>query len=245
MEDSNKILFSIKGLSKSFGTKDVLMNVSFDIFAGEILCVIGQSGIGKSVLIKHLNGLLEPDKGEILFEGKNVAELKQKDIYSLRKRVAMLFQSGALFDSMNVEENLILPLTEHTKQSKSKIKELVAEHLTLVGMVGIEKLHTSELSGGMKKRVALARAIIQGPEVLLYDEPTTGLDPVISDVINDLILDMNSKYNLTSVVITHDMRSVRKIADRVIMIHEGRIIFDGNIEEIVASTNPVIQQFIS
>ncbi|MDA3885244.1 MAG: ABC transporter ATP-binding protein [Candidatus Delongbacteria bacterium] len=245
MEDSNKILFSIKNLSKSFGTKDVLMNVSFDIFAGEILCVIGQSGIGKSVLIKHLNGLLEPDKGEILFEGKNVAELKQKDIYSLRKRVAMLFQSGALFDSMNVEENLILPLTEHTKQSKSKIKELVAEHLTLVGMVGIEKLHTSELSGGMKKRVALARAIIQGPEVLLYDEPTTGLDPVISDVINDLILDMNSKYNLTSVVITHDMRSVRKIADRVIMIHEGRIIFDGNIEEIEASTNPVIQQFIS
>ncbi|MDA3838403.1 MAG: ABC transporter ATP-binding protein [Candidatus Delongbacteria bacterium] len=245
MEHSNKILFSIKGLSKSFGPKDVLKDVSFDIFEGEILCVIGQSGIGKSVLIKHLNGLLDPDKGKVLFEGKNISDLKHKDIYSLRKRVAMLFQSGALFDSMNVEENLILPLTEHTKLSKSKIKELVAEHLTLVGMAGIEKLHTSELSGGMKKRVALARAIIQGPEVLLYDEPTTGLDPVISDVINDLILNMNSKYNLTSVVITHDMRSVRKIADRVIMIHEGRIIFDGNIKEIEASSDPVIRKFIS
>ncbi|NOR44159.1 MAG: ATP-binding cassette domain-containing protein [Candidatus Delongbacteria bacterium] len=245
MEHSNKILFSIKNLSKSFGTKDVLKDVSFDIFEGEILCVIGRSGIGKSVLIKHLNGLLEPDKGEVTFEGRNILHLNNKDIYSLRKKVAMLFQSGALFDSMSVEENLALPLTEHTNLKLDDVKKEISEKLSLVGMEGIEKLHTSELSGGMKKRVALARAVMQAPEVLLYDEPTTGLDPVISDIINDLILDMNSKYNLTSIVITHDMRSVRKIADRVIMIHEGRIIFDGNIQEIEASADPVIQQFIS
>jgi phospholipid/cholesterol/gamma-HCH transport system ATP-binding protein len=245
MEHSNKILFSIKGLSKSFGPKNVLNDVSFDIFEGEILCVIGRSGIGKSVLVKHLNGLLEPDKGEVLYKGKNIADLKPKDIYSLRKKVAMLFQSGALFDSMTVEENLALPLTEHTEMKKDEIDREISEKLSLVGMEGIEKLHTSELSGGMKKRVALARAIMQTPEVLLYDEPTTGLDPVISDVINDLILDMNTKYNLTSVVITHDMRSARKIADRVIMIHEGRIIFDGNIKGIEASENKVIQEFIS
>lgn len=245
MELDKKIIFSIKHLSKSFGTKNVLKDVSFDIYEGEILCVIGQSGIGKSVLIKHLNGLLEPDKGEILFEGKNVADLKQKDIYSLRKKVAMLFQSGALFDSMNVEENLALPLQEHTEMSAVEIQKNISEKLGLVGMPGIEKLHTSELSGGMKKRVALARAILSEPEVLLYDEPTTGLDPVISDIINDLILDMNSKYNLTSIVITHDMRSVRKIADRVIMIHEGKIIFDGSIPEIEATDDPVIQEFIS
>ncbi|MCK5760877.1 MAG: ATP-binding cassette domain-containing protein, partial [Candidatus Delongbacteria bacterium] len=160
-------------------------------------------------------------------------------------KVAMLFQSGALFDSMSVEENLALPLTEHTDLKLDDIKKEISEKLSLVGMEGIEKLHTSELSGGMKKRVALARAVMQAPEVLLYDEPTTGLDPVISDIINDLILDMNSKYNLTSIVITHDMRSVRKIADRVVMIHEGRIIFDGNIKEIEASDNHIIQEFIS
>ncbi len=245
MEHSNKILFSIQGLSKSFGLKKVLDDISFNIYEGEILCVIGQSGIGKSVLVKHLNGLLEPDKGRVLYEGRNVSDMDQKEINVLRKKVAMLFQSGALFDSMNVEENLALPLTEHTKLKLSDIRKEISEKLILVGMAGTEKLHTSELSGGMKKRVALARAVMQAPEVLLYDEPTTGLDPVISDVINDLILDMNAKYNLTSIVITHDMRSVRKIADRVIMIHEGKIIFDGNIQEIEASQNPVIQKFIS
>ncbi|MBN2790861.1 MAG: ABC transporter ATP-binding protein [Candidatus Delongbacteria bacterium] len=245
MKQDKKIIFTIKDLSKSFGSKDVLKDVSFDIYEGEILCVIGRSGIGKSVLIKHLNGLLEPNKGKVIYNGKNISDLKHSDIYSLRKKVAMLFQSGALFDSMNVEENLALPLLEHTSMKKADITREISEKLSLVGMEGIEKLHTSELSGGMKKRVALARAIMQSPEVLLYDEPTTGLDPVISDIINDLILDMNSKYNLTSIVITHDMRSVRKIADRVIMLHEGRIIFDGNIPEIEAADDLVIQQFIS
>ncbi|MCK5760612.1 MAG: ABC transporter ATP-binding protein [Candidatus Delongbacteria bacterium] len=245
MEHSNKILFSIQGLSKSFGPKKVLEDVSFNIYEGEILCVIGQSGIGKSVLVKHLNGLLEPDKGRVLYEGRNVSDMNAKEINLLRKKVAMLFQSGALFDSMNVEENLALPLIEHSNIKLKDMRKEISEKLRLVGMEGIEKLHTSELSGGMKKRVALARAIMQTPEVLLYDEPTTGLDPVISDIINDLILDMNSKYNLTSIVITHDMRSVRKIADRVIMIHEGRIVFDGNIQDIEASDDPVIQEFIS
>ncbi|MCK4979235.1 MAG: ATP-binding cassette domain-containing protein [Candidatus Delongbacteria bacterium] len=245
MEHTNKILFSIQGLSKSFGHKKVLEDVSFNIFEGEILCVIGQSGIGKSVLVKHLNGLLDPDKGRVLYEGRNVSDMNAKEINLLRKKVAMLFQSGALFDSMNVEENLALPLIEHSNIKLKDMRKEISEKLRLVGMEGIEKLNTSELSGGMKKRVALARAIMQTPEVLLYDEPTTGLDPVISDIINDLILDMNSKYNLTSIVITHDMRSVRKIADRVIMIHEGRIIFDGNIQEIEASEDQIIQKFIS
>lgn len=237
-------IIKIRNLHKSFKNKVVLAGIDLDIFEGERICIIGRSGIGKSVLIKHITRLLDPDDGVVYYKGKNVADFTKEEIFSLRKDVSMLFQSGALFDSMNVEENLSLPLREHTKLSKKEIAEKVAEKLEMIGMPGVQKLRTSELSGGMKKRVGLARSIIMEPKSIMYDEPTTGLDPVMSDIINKLINKLNYDLKMTSIVITHDMNSVRVISDRIAMIHEGRIIFTGTVKEMEYSNHPVVQSFI-
>ncbi|MBN1968129.1 MAG: ABC transporter ATP-binding protein [Candidatus Delongbacteria bacterium] len=239
----NKII-EIKNISKSFGSNRILENVSLDIFSGEVICIIGRSGIGKSVLVKHINRLIEPDNGIILFHGKEINKLNKKELYSIRKKIGFLFQSGALFDSMNVFENLALPLIKHTNFDNVKISKLVSEKLEMVGMPGVEKLMPSELSGGMRKRVGLARTIILEPEVIIYDEPTTGLDPVMSDTINQLINSLNNRLKVTSIVITHDMKTVETVADSVAMIHDRQIIFYGSKEQFFRNDNENVKNFI-
>jgi phospholipid/cholesterol/gamma-HCH transport system ATP-binding protein len=214
-------MIEIKDLHKNFGSKKVLQGVNLTIEKGETLVVIGRSGCGKSVLIKHIVGLLQPDSGFVKVEGKIVGDLEEKDLYELRKNFGFLFQGAALFDSMTVEENVGLPLVEsNIKHSKDEIKKIVEEKLELVGLEGILKLKPSELSGGMKKRVALARALVTNPAYILYDEPTTGLDPIMSDSIDQLIKDLSEKLNVTSVVVTHDMYSVKNVANKVAMMNE-------------------------
>jgi phospholipid/cholesterol/gamma-HCH transport system ATP-binding protein len=238
-------MIEIKQLKKNFGSKKVLDGVDLQIETGKTLVIIGKSGTGKSVLIKHIVALLKPDEGEIYIEGKNLFSMGEKELYELRKRFGFLFQGGALFDSMTVEENIALPLIEAGRgYSASEIGEGVANKLELVGLPGIQKLKPAELSGGMKKRVGLARALITNPDYILYDEPTTGLDPVMSDSIDNLIKDLASKLTVTSIVVTHDMYSVKNVADKVAMMHEGKIYFYGTPLELVESDDPVIVNFI-
>ncbi|MBK7229795.1 MAG: ABC transporter ATP-binding protein [Ignavibacteriales bacterium] len=238
-------MIEIKDLHKSFGSKKVLQGVNLTIEKGETLVVIGRSGCGKSVLIKHIVGLLQPDSGFVKVEGKIVGDLEEKDLYELRKNFGFLFQGAALFDSMTVEENVGLPLVEsNIKHSKDEIKKIVEEKLELVGLEGILKLKPSELSGGMKKRVALARALVTNPAYILYDEPTTGLDPIMSDSIDQLIKDLSEKLNVTSVVVTHDMYSVKNVANKVAMMNDGVIYFTGKPEELINSSDKVIEDFI-
>lgn len=238
-------MIEIKDLYKNFGSKKVLQGVNLTIEKGETLVIIGRSGCGKSVLIKHIVGLLNPDQGYVKVEGKLVADLEEKDLYELRKKFGFLFQGAALFDSMTVEENVSLPLVESKNGfSKNQIKEIVNEKLSLVGLDNILQLKPSELSGGMKKRVALARALVTNPSYILYDEPTTGLDPIMSDSIDQLIKDLSEKLNVTSIVVTHDMYSVKNVANRVAMMNEGVIYFTGKPEDLVNSSDKVIQDFI-
>ena len=238
-------MIEIKDLHKSFAGKKVLQGINLTIEAGETLVIIGRSGCGKSVLIKHIVGLLEPDSGYVKVEGKIVSELSQKELYELRKKFGFLFQGSALFDSMTVEENVSLPLVESNQVFlKAEIKKIVEEKLDLVGLEGILNLKPSELSGGMKKRVALARALVTNPSYILYDEPTTGLDPIMSDSIDHLIKHLSGKLNVTSIVVTHDMYSVKNVADRVAMINEGTIYFTGKPDELVNSSDNIIQEFI-
>lgn len=238
-------MIEVKELHKNFGTNKVLQGVNLTIEKGETIVIIGRSGCGKSVLIKHIVGLLNPDQGFVKVEGKKVDDLNLKELYELRKNFGFLFQGAALFDSMTVEENVSLPLVESKNGfSISKIKEIVNEKLFLVGLEGILDLKPSELSGGMKKRVALARALVTDPSYILYDEPTTGLDPIMSDSIDQLIKDLSEKLNVTSIVVTHDMYSVKNVANRVAMMHEGIIYFTGKPEELLNSSDKVIQDFI-
>lgn len=238
-------MIEVKDLYKSFGTNKVLQGVNLTIEKGETIVIIGRSGCGKSVLIKHIVGLLNPDQGFVKVEGKKVDDLNLKELYELRKNFGFLFQGAALFDSMTVEENVSLPLVESKNGfSINKIKEIVNEKLSLVGLEGILDLKPSELSGGMKKRVALARALVTDPSYILYDEPTTGLDPIMSDSIDQLIKDLSEKLNVTSIVVTHDMYSVKNVANRVAMMHEGIIYFTGKPEELLNSSDKVIQDFI-
>lgn len=238
-------MIEVKDLYKSFGTNKVLQGVNLTIEKGETIVIIGRSGCGKSVLIKHIVGLLNPDQGYVKVEGKKVDDLNLKELYELRKNFGFLFQGAALFDSMTVEENVSLPLVESKNGfSINKIKEIVNEKLSLVGLEGILDLKPSELSGGMKKRVALARALVTDPSYILYDEPTTGLDPIMSDSIDQLIKDLSQKLNVTSIVVTHDMYSVKNVANRVAMMHEGIIYFTGKPEELLNSSDKVIQDFI-
>lgn len=238
-------MIEVVGLHKAFGHKQVLRGATLRIERGESVVVIGGSGVGKSVLIKHIIGLLRPDRGKVLVEGQEVAALPEGRLNELRKKFGMLFQGGALFDSMTVGENVGFPLREHTRMSRAEIAAKVGEKLEIVGLDGVEELMPSELSGGMKKRVALARAIAMEPEILLYDEPTTGLDPVMADVINDLIIDMKRRLHITSIAITHDMVSAYKIADRIAMLHDGVIIEEGSPEQIRSSSHPLVRQFVS
>lgn len=238
-------LIQIKDMYKSFGRQKVLQGVSFDINKGDSVVIIGQSGSGKSVLLKHLIGLMEPDAGDVYVDGANVNEMNFSDKTEMRQRFGMLFQSAALFDSMTVEENVGLGLKESRMYKADRIHEIVMEKLELVGLADAAKKEPSQLSGGMRKRVGLARAIAHSPEILLYDEPTTGLDPVTADKIDDLIVELYDKLEVTSIAVTHDMKSAFKIAERIVMLYQGKVEFDGTPDEIKVTDNEVVKQFIT
>lgn len=238
-------MIEISNLYKSFGNNNVLNGVNLNINKGETLVIIGRSGCGKSVLIKHIVGLLKPDSGLVKVEDQIVNELNEKKLYQLRKKFGFLFQGAALFDSMTVGENVSLPLDESDSGfSKTEINRIVNEKLELVGLTGMNKLKPAELSGGMKKRVGLARALVTDPEYILYDEPTTGLDPIMSDSIDGLIKELSEKISVTSVVVTHDMYSVKNVADKVAIMHNGIIHFIGTPQELLNSDDKVIVDFI-
>ncbi len=237
-------VIEIIDLHKSFDDNYVLRGVNLEVKKGESLVIIGGSGSGKSVLLKHIIGLMRPDRGKVIIDSVDLASLDEDGLNEIRKKFGMLFQSAALFDSMTVWENVGFGLRRHTNLSDEEIKEIAIQKLNMVGLVGVEDLMPSELSGGMRKRVGLARAIAMEPEILLYDEPTTGLDPIMADAINDLIIKMRETLSVTSVTITHDMRSAYKIADTIAMLYNGVIIEKGTPDEIRNSDNPVVRQFI-
>jgi phospholipid/cholesterol/gamma-HCH transport system ATP-binding protein len=237
-------MIEIKDLHKSFGHKQVLKGVDLEIRTGETMVIMGGSGCGKSVLLRHIIGLVRPDRGSVRVDGTEISRIRRNELFALRKRLGMLFQGAALFDSMTVAQNVGLGLKEHSGLEDSRIAETVAQKLALVGMSGTEQLMPSELSGGMKKRVGLARALAMDPDYILYDEPTTGLDPITADRINDLMISLARQLSITSIAVTHDMVSANKIADRIAMLHHGRIIFCGTPEQIRKSPDQYIQQFI-
>ncbi len=238
-------MIELRNLHKAFGDNVVLDGLDLTVEEGESMVVIGGSGTGKSVLLKHIIGLMRPDSGEVTVDGQNLSGLRGRGLVSFQKKFGMLFQGAALFDSMNVRDNVAFGLEEHTGGSRSEIDTVVREKLDMVGLGDIGQLWPSELSGGMKKRVALARAIAMEPRILLYDEPTTGLDPIRADAINDLIVDLRERLHMTSVAITHDMVSAYKIADRIAMLYQGKIIQVGTPDEIRGTDNPVVRQFIT
>lgn len=244
MDKESAIKIRAVSLYKSFGEKDVLHGINIEVRRGESMVVIGGSGSGKTVLIKCIIGLMRPDQGEIHVDGLEITSLDEKRMNEVRKKFGMLFQGGALFDSMTVWENVGFGLRQQTRLSEEEIRRVASEKLALVGLKNVEDLMPAELSGGMRKRVSLARAIAMEPEILLYDEPTTGIDPIMADAINDLIVQMKEKLNVTSIAITHDMKSAYKIADRIAMLYQGKIIEVGTPGEIRNSSNPMVQQFI-
>jgi phospholipid/cholesterol/gamma-HCH transport system ATP-binding protein len=238
-------MIEITNLHKSFGTLPVLRGVNLTVEKGESMTVIGGSGSGKSVLIKHIIGLLFPDKGEVKVAGQVLNNLDDHQLNELRKKFGMLFQMAALFDSLTVWENVGFGLKQHTKLSEKEIREIATEKLALVGLKNVEDKMPVDLSGGMRKRVGLARAIAMDAEIILYDEPTTGLDPITADSINDLIIDLRKKLGVTSVAITHDMHSAYKISDRIAMLYKGEIQEIGTPDQIKGTTNPIVKQFIT
>ena len=237
-------IISVKDIYKTFSNKKVLNGLTIDVKKGEILVIIGPSGCGKSVLLKHIMGLLAPDSGEIHYGGHDLTKFNESQLNEMRIRFGMLFQGAALFDSLTVGENISFGLREHKNLPKKEVDRIVDEKLELVGMPGIANLKPAQLSGGMKKRVGLARAIAMDPEVLLYDEPTTGLDPVMVTIIDKLTIDMNRKLGCTTILVTHDMKSAFRIADRIAMHFNGKIIEVGTRDEIKNSKNPIVKQFI-
>lgn len=238
-------MIEIIDVYKNFNSKKVLNGVNLKINKGETKVIIGRSGCGKSVLLKHIVGVLRPDRGRITVEGQDLSAISSKELNSLRMRMAMVFQGGALFDSLNVGENVGFTLYEYSNLSHKEIEEQVEESLSNVELHGIQKLMPSELSGGMKKRVAIARALCGRPEIILYDEPTTGVDPITADSINKLIRSLHDKFKVTSIVVTHDMKSAYSIADNMAMIYQGKIIAEGTPEEIQKTKHPVVYQFIN
>lgn len=238
-------MIEIRDLHKRFGPLTVLDGIDLDIRKGECIVVLGRSGTGKSVLLKHIIGLMKPDSGTVAVDGQEVTQLKYNDLAELRKKFGMLFQGAALFDSMTVGENVGLALREHTKKTQAEIAAIVAEKLEMVGLSGAEAKKPSDLSGGMRKRVGLARAIAMEPEYILYDEPTTGLDPVTAQQINELIREMQQQLQVTSIVVTHDLASAYFVGDRLTLLHDGKIYFDGTPQEIQKSEDPVVRQFIT
>ena len=240
-----EVLFEVRGLTRKYGPKVVLDGVDFDILKGECLVILGRSGTGKSVTLRQLNGLEKPDAGSVVFDGTDLTRLEERELFPFRRRIAMLFQGGALFDSMNVMENVAFPLREHTEMSEKEIRETVRHKLSLVGLKDVETKAPSDLSGGMKKRVALARSLALEPEVVLFDEPTTGLDPITSATIGKLINSIQEGTGVTSVVVTHDIPLARRVGDRIALIADGKFRFIGNWEEAERSDDPVLADFLA
>ena len=237
-------MIEIRGLKKKLGRKQVLDGIDLDVRKGETLVVLGPSGTGKSVLLKHIIGLMIPDAGSIKVDGEEIVRMDHQRLDLVRRKFGMLFQGAALFDSMTVGENVGLSLAEHTKLSGEEIRKRVAERLEWVGLKDAEALHPASLSGGMKKRVGLARAMAMDPAIILYDEPTTGLDPITGDVINTLIRAMQQRLGVTSVVVTHDLMSAYKVGDRLAMIYQGKVVFSGTPDEVRDTDNAMVHQFI-
>ena len=237
-------MIEVRQLRKRFGDQQVLDGVDLTIEQGESLVIIGRSGGGKSVLLKQLVGLTHPDSGQVLVEGQDIAQLDERELLGVRRKFGMLFQSAALFDSLTVEENIAFVLARERKHAPEEIARRVAEALEMVDLPGTQKKKPAELSGGMRKRVGLARAIIYRPEVVFYDEPTTGLDPVVADSIDKLILRVCNHLRVTSIVVTHDMRSMQTVGRRVAMLHEGRIYATGTPQEMMSSSDPVVSRFV-
>lgn len=238
-------MIEIINVCKSFDGHKVLDNLNLNIKTGATTVIIGRSGCGKSVLLKHIIGLLKPDSGHVLIDGKDITRMDEKELNDVRMKFGMLFQGAALFDSLTILENVGFAMLEHTNASRAEVEKRSMECLALVGLKDIENKKPAELSGGMKKRVGLARAILVRPQIMLYDEPTTGVDPIMGDSINDLIIKLHTKLNVTSIAVTHDMTSAYKIADRIAMLYNGKIIADGKPEEIENSKDPIVQQFIT
>ena len=241
---NSRAMIAVRGLEKQLAVQPILRGVDLDVAKGETLVIIGRSGGGKSVLLKHLVGLLQPDAGEIWIEGENIIGLSERKLAAIRRKVGILFQGGALFDSMTVEENIAFPLLEAGERDPNVIRERVNEILEVIELEGQQRKMPVNLSGGMKKRVGLARSIIRRPSCVLYDEPTAGLDPVVSDSINQLIRRLQERYHVTSVVVTHDMKSAFHVGDHIAYLHEGRIYFYGTPEELQRSSDPLIQDFL-
>jgi len=238
-------IIEIEKLVKSFNERKVLDNLDLKIEKGQTVVIIGRSGCGKSVLLKHIVSILKPDSGRILINGRDICKLNNKEIDALRLKIGMVFQGGALFDSLTVGENVGFGFIEHGNLSQKELLERIEESLCMVGLSGIVNLMPSELSGGMKKRVALARAICTKPEIILYDEPTTGVDPITADSINVLIKTLHDKLSVTSIVVTHDMKSAYSVADKIAMLYQGKIIAEGTPEEIQNTQHPIVRQFIN
>jgi phospholipid/cholesterol/gamma-HCH transport system ATP-binding protein len=236
-------MIAITNLCRRLGGKQVLGGVDLEIRNGETVVVLGPSGTGKSVLLKHIIGLMRPDSGSIKIDGEEVVGLRERDLNVIRRKFGMLFQGAALFDSMTVGENVALALREHTDFPPEQIEQRVRERLEWVGLSNVEEMKPASLSGGMRKRVGLARAIVLDPQYILYDEPTTGLDPIMADVIDDLIVRMQERLGVTSVVVTHDLKSAVKIADRLAMLYAGKIVFIGTPQEMEATPDPLMRQF--
>jgi len=237
-------MIQLRGVSKRLGSKQVLDGLDLEIPTGITTVILGRSGTGKSVLLKHIIGLMKPDEGSIEIEGEDIAHMDEAELNRVRKRFGMLFQGAALFDSLTVGENVALPMREHLKLPEAEIRRRVAERLSWVGRQGVEDMKPASLSGGMKKRVGLARAVAIDPAYILYDEPTTGLDPIMSDVINELIRSIQKRMGVTSVVVTHDLHSAWKVGDRLALLHEGRVQFTGTPAEAQATNDLLVRQFI-
>ena len=237
-------MIETRQLKKSFDTQLVLDGVDLRIESGESVAIIGRSGGGKSVLLKHLIALLQPDSGDVLINGESIVRMNERQLLRIREKFGMVFQSAALFDSMTVAENVAFPLIRKKKFTPGEIEQRVTAALEMVDLPGTQKKNPAELSGGMRKRVGLARAIIYEPQILLYDEPTTGLDPIVADSIDHLIIRVRDQLKITSVVVTHDMRTARRVGNRVLMLHEGKIYANATPEELFASQDPVVRQFI-
>ncbi len=245
MAEQREVVIEVKDLVRRFGDRTVLDGVNLKIYRGETFVIMGGSGCGKSTLLRHIIGNLKPTSGRVVLLGQDITDLYGEELDDVRKKIGMSFQSSALFDSMTVGENVSLPLKEHTRLDNNVIDIMIKMKLELVGLRGFEDLMPSELSGGMRKRVGLARAIAMDPQIIFYDEPTAGLDPIVAAVIDKLIIDLSKKLSITSVVVTHDMKSVMSIADRIAMLYEGKVLETGSPHEIQHSKNEMVQQFIN
>jgi phospholipid/cholesterol/gamma-HCH transport system ATP-binding protein len=243
--ENKEVSIEIRDLVKSFNGRVVLNGINLKVYKGETLVIVGGSGCGKSTLLRHMIGTHRPDSGSVIIKGQDITKLRESEFDKIRKIYGMVFQNAALYDSMTVKENIALALREHTKLASDIIDIMVRMKLELVGLRGFENFMPSELSGGMRRRVGLARAISMDPEMVFYDEPTAGLDPIVAGVIDKLILDLSKKLHITSIVVTHDMKSVFSIADRIIMLYEGKVIAEGAMEDIKNSGDPRVQQFVT